>query len=131
MPTYAEQTQRWTTLCANAEPLIGSLPGAQELHAMLKVETTELGGLADQIQDLVGQAHKLAKRRRELLRKVSEDATRLKTHLQAHLGLKNPELLRLGIRPQDLRRKAPSAKAKAKAEASAKGSEGLSVSAEV
>jgi hypothetical protein len=44
---------------------------------------------------------------------------------------KNPEGSKLGIRPQDLRRKAPSAKAKAKAPADAKGSEGVSVSAEV
>ena len=131
MPTYAEQTQRWTTLCANAEPLLGSVPAAQELHAELKVETAELGTLADRIQDLEGQAHTLAKRRRVLIRKVSEDATRLKTHIQAHLGLKNPELLKLGIRPQDLRKRGPSAKAKAKAQADAKGSEGVSVSAEV
>ena len=87
--------------------------------------------MANQIQDLEGQTHALAKRRRVLMRKVSEDATRLKTYLQAHLGLKNPELLKLGIRPQDLRKKAPSAKARAKAEALAKGSEGSSVSAEV
>jgi hypothetical protein len=72
MPTYAEQTQRWTTLCANAEPLLGSVPAAQELHAGFKVETAELGSLADRIQDLQGQAHTLAKRRKELIRKVSE-----------------------------------------------------------
>lgn len=130
--SYAEKAQRWTTLCANAEPLLGSVPAAaQALHSAMKADTAELGGLADRIQELEGQAHALAKRRQELVRKVSEDAHRLKIHLQALLGPKNPDLLKLGIRPQDLRKKAPSAKARAKAEASAKGSEGLSVSAEV
>ena len=130
--SYAEKTQRWATLCANAEPLLGSVPtAAQELHSGIKAATVELGGMADRIQDLQGEAHALAKRRQDLVRRVTEDATRLKVHLRAFLGPKNPELLKLGIRPQDLRRKAPSAKAKAKAQTDAKRSEGLSVSAEV
>ncbi|MEP7008953.1 MAG: hypothetical protein ABJC13_01375 [Acidobacteriota bacterium] len=126
--SYAEKTQRWSTLVANSEPLLGSVPAAQELHAGLKVAAAELSGMANRIQDLEGEAHALAKRRQELARKVGEDALRLKAHLQAHLGLKNPELLKLGIRPQDFRKRAPSAKAKAPAEA--KASEGQSVSAE-
>jgi hypothetical protein len=131
MPSsYAGKTERWTTLVTNTEPLLGSVPAAQELHAELKVSTTELGAMASRIQELLGEAHTLAKRRQDLARKVSEDATRLKTHLQAHLGLKNPELVKLGIRPQDMRRRGAAAKAKAKALAEAKGSEGQSVSAE-
>ncbi|HEV7667002.1 MAG TPA: hypothetical protein VGS22_00635 [Thermoanaerobaculia bacterium] len=129
--SYAGKTERWTTLVTNTEPLLGSVPAAQELHSELKVSTTELGAMASRIQELLGEAHTLAKRRQDLARKVSEDATRLKTHLQAHLGLKNPELVKLGIRPQDMRRRGLSAKAKAaKALAEAKGSEGQSVSAE-
>ncbi len=128
--TYAEMTQRWSTLVVNSEPLLGSVPAAQELHADLKVSTAELGNMADRIQDLLGEAHTLAKRRQDLVKKVSEDATRLKAHLKAHLGFKNPELVKLGIRPQDFRKKAPSAKAKAKALAETKAGEGQSVSAE-
>ncbi len=132
--SYAGKTDRWNTLVVNAEPLIGSLPAAQELHAELKVSTAELGAMASRIQDLLGEAHTLTKRRKDLARKVSEDATRLKTHLQAHLGPKNPELVRLGIRPQDMRRRGLSAKAKALAEAKAlleaKAGEGQSVNAE-
>ncbi|MEP7012460.1 MAG: hypothetical protein ABJC13_19240 [Acidobacteriota bacterium] len=86
--------------------------------------------MAHRIQELLGEARTLAKRRQDLARKVSEDATRLKTHLQAYLGLKNPELVRLGIRPQDMRRRGLSAKAKAKVAAEGKGSEGQSVIAE-
>lgn len=121
--SYAEKTQRWITLCTNTEPLIGSLPAAQDLHAGLKAATAELGGLADRIQDLEGQAHTLAKTRQDLVRKISEDAIRLKTHLQAFLGPKNPELLKYGIRPQERRKRGTSAKAKAKAQAMAKASE--------
>jgi len=113
--SFVEKTQRWVTLCANAEPLLGSVPtAAQELHSGIKAATVELGGMADRIQDLQGEAHALAKRRQDLVRRVTEDATRLKVHLRAFLGPKNPELLKLGIRPQDLRRKAPLAKARAK-----------------
>jgi hypothetical protein len=126
--SYVEKTQRWVTLCANAEPLIGLLPAARDLHSGLKDTTTELGGLEDRIQDLQGQTLTLAKRRQALVRKASEDADRLKVHLQAFLGPKNPELLKFGIRPQEKRKRILSVKAKAPA--IAKESEGESVSAE-
>ncbi len=112
--SYAGKTERWTTLVANSEPLIGAVPAAQDLHAELKVSTAELAAMAHRIQDLIGEAHTLAKKRQDLARKVSENATLLKTHLRAHLGLKNPELVRLGIRPLDMRRRSSAAKAKPK-----------------
>jgi hypothetical protein len=66
MPSsYAGKTERWTTLVANAEPLLSSVPAAQELHADLKASTTELGAMAHRIQDLLGEAHTLAKRRQD------------------------------------------------------------------
>ena len=128
--SFVEKTQRWITLCTNAEPLIGSLPAAQDLHAGLKVITTELGGLEDRIQDLEGQALTLSMRRQDLVRKGIEDADRLKVHLQAFLGPKNPELLKFGIRPRPQRKRGPSAKAKTKSLAESQGNEGKSVSAE-
>ncbi len=122
--SFVEKTQRWVTLCANAEPLIGPLPAAQDLHAGLKATTTELGSLEERIQDLEGQTLTLAMRRQELIRKGIDDADRLKFHLRALLGPKNPELLKLGIRPQR------PTKAKPKVPVNAKGSEGKSVSVE-
>ncbi len=127
--SYAERTQRWVTLCANAEPLIGQLPAAQELHTGLKTITTELVSLADRIQDLQGQAFALAKQRQALASKGAEDATRLRTHLQANLGLKNPELVKFGIRPQVRRNRTSRLRAKPKPQAEAKATEGQSVSA--
>ena len=128
--SFVEKTQRWVTLCANAEPLIGLLPAAQNLHSGLKDATTELGGLEERIQDLEGQTLTLAMRRQELVRKATEDADRLKVHLQALLGPKNPELLKLGIRPRLQRKRAPRVKAKPQAPVNASASEGKSVSAE-
>jgi hypothetical protein len=122
--SFVEKTQRWVTLCANAEPLIGPLPAAQDLHAGLKATATELGSLEEQIQDLQGQTLTLVMRRQELIRKGIDDADRLKFHLRALLGPKNPELLKLGIRPRRT-----STKARPKAPAT-KGSEGKSVSVE-
>lgn len=115
--SYVEKTQRWVTLCANAEPLIGPLPAAQELHSGLKATTLELGSLEERIQDLEGQTLTLTMKRQELIRKGIDDADRLKFHLRAIMGPKNPELLMLGIRPRR------PIKAKPKVAASAKGNE--------
>jgi hypothetical protein len=128
--SFVEKTQRWVTLCANAEPLIGLLPAAQNLHAGLKDTTTELGSLEERIQDLEGQTLTLATRRQDLVRKATEDADRLKVHLQALLGPKNPELLKLGIRPRQQRKRAPRVKAKPQPPVNVPASEGKSVSVE-
>lgn len=121
--SFVEKTQRWVTLCANAEPLIGSLPSAQGVHSGLKEIAAELGGLEERIQELEGQAFALSMRRQDLVRKATEDADRLKVHLQAFLGPKNPELLKFGIRPRPQRKRAPRVKAKLKAAAQAQASE--------
>ncbi len=134
--SFADKTQRWVTLCANAEPLIGQVPAAQELHGEIKAATVEIVSLADRIQELEGQAHTLTIQRRNLVEKTGEDAIRLKSHLQAFLGRRNPELLKLGIRPVERRKRGLTAKAKAKALEEAKAlleaqaSEAKSVSAE-
>ena len=128
--SYAERIQRWVTLCANAEPLIGQLPAAQELHAGLKTITTDLVSMADRIQNLQGEAFTLAKQRQVLAAKGAEDANRLRAYLQGNLGLRNPELVKFGIRPQVKRNRTSLAKAKAKAEAGNKAPEGKSVNAE-
>ncbi len=130
--SFAEKTQRWVTLCANTEPMLGEMPAAQELHGKVKAATVELVHMADRIQELEGLAHTLTVQRRSLLAETSEDALRLKAHLQAYLGRRNPELVRLGIRPVTRRKNGTSAKAKAAAEAkaAAKASEAQSVNAE-
>jgi len=128
--SYAERTQKWVTLCTNAEPLIGQMPAAQELHAGLKLTNAELVSLADRIQELQGQAFSLSKQREALARKGAEDASRLRTHLQAYLGPKNPDLLKFGIRPQVRRNRTNPLKAKPKPQSETKATEGQSVSAE-
>ena len=128
--SFVEKTQKWVTLCTNAEPLIGSEPAAQTLHTGLKNITTELGGLEERIQDLEGQTLTLAMRRQELVRKATEEADRLKFHLQALLGPKNPELLKLGIRPRLQRKRVTKPKTK-KAPAGSPASEEKSVIVEV
>ncbi|MEP7008999.1 MAG: hypothetical protein ABJC13_01620 [Acidobacteriota bacterium] len=116
--------------------MIGQVPAAQELHGEIKAATVEIVRMADRIQELEGQAHTLTIQRRNLVEKTGEDAIRLKSHLQAFLGRRNPELLMLGIRPVERRKRGPSKKtiAKALAEAmaqqEAKGGEGQSVNAE-
>ncbi|HXU45001.1 MAG TPA: hypothetical protein VN783_05710, partial [Thermoanaerobaculia bacterium] len=75
--------------------------------------TAELSRMADQIQDLEGQSHALAKKRQALSRQGADEANRLKAHLRALLGPKNPELVKFGIRPQERRKpRAPSETAK-------------------
>ncbi len=117
--SMAERTQRWVTLCSNTEPLLGQVPAAQELHGEIKAATVEIVRMADRIQKLEGEAHTLIIQRRNLVEKTGEDAIRLKSHLQAFLGRRNPELLQLGIRPLERRKRGPSKKAVAKALAEA------------
>lgn len=134
--SFAEKTQRWVTLCANAEPLMGQIPAAQPLHGQIKAATVEIVRMADRIQELEGEAHALTIQRRILVEKTGEDALHLKAYLQAFLGRRNPELLKLGIRPVERRKVGPSKKAIAKAVAEAMaqqeapGGEGQSVNAE-
>ncbi len=130
--SFAEKNQRWVTLCANTDSLIGQIPAAQELHGQIKTATVEIVRMADRIQELEGEAHAMTIQRRNLVEKTGEDAIHLKSHLQAFLGRRNPELLKLGIRPVERRKKGPSKKAiaKAMAQQEAKGGEGQSVNVE-
>lgn len=113
--SFAEKNQRWVTLCTNTESLIGQIPAAQALHGQIKAATVEIVRMADRIQELEGEAHAMAIQRRTLVEKTGEDALHLKAHLQAFLGRRNPELLKLGIRPVERLKRGPSKKAIAKA----------------
>ncbi len=134
--SLAERNQRWVTLCANTEPFIGQIPAAQELHGQIKAATVEIVRMADRIQELEGEAHAMTIQRRNLVEKTGEDAIHLKSHLKAFLGRRNPELVKLGIRPVERLKRGPSKKAIAKALAeaqaqqAAQGGEAKSVNAE-
>lgn len=117
--SLAEKNQRWVTLCANTEAMISQIPAAQALHGQIKAATVEIVRMADRIQELEGEAHAMAIQRRTLVEKTGEDALHLKAHLQAFLGRRNPDLLKLGIRPVEKRKMGPSKKAIAKALAEA------------